>query len=89
MINNQDSDSLLFMVVNGRNRLDFIDKKAVGNATVNVFAEGHINLSIEELGKRIRDAINQISEDMFLNWYKLKGESKIGDCIMNDEIIPM
>jgi len=63
MINNQDSESLLFIIANGRNRLKYIDNKALGNSTINLFAEGNINLSIEDLGKRIRDAINQFSED--------------------------
>lgn len=63
MINNQDTDSLLFFIINARSRLPFIDKKALGTATVNLFAEGNINLSIEDLGKRIRDSINTLDED--------------------------
>jgi len=63
MINNKDTDSLLFMIINARNRLQFIDKSALGTASVNIFAEGNINLSIEELGKRIRNSINQLDDD--------------------------
>lgn len=63
MINNQDTDSLLFFIINARNRLNFIDKSSLGTSCVNLFAEGNINLSIEELGRRIRNSINQLDED--------------------------
>jgi len=89
MINNQDKDSLLCLIINARNRLNFINKSSLGTATVNIFAEGNINLSIEELGRRIRNPINQLDEDYFLMWYKLYEENKLNDCVLNGEIIPL
>jgi len=89
MINNKDTDSLLFMIINARNRLQFIDKSALGTASVNIFAEGNINLSIEELGKRIRNSINQLDDEYFLMWYKLFEHGKINDCVLNGDIIPI
>jgi len=77
------------MIINARNRLKFIDKSALGTASVNIFAEGNINLSIEELGKRIRNSINQLDDEYFLMWCKLYENGLINDCVLNGDIISL
>jgi len=89
MINNQDKDSLLMLVLNARNRFEFIDKHSMGTSTSFTFVEGHVNCSIEELGQKIRSAINQFTEDQFLMQNKLIEEKRVFTYKFNDEIIPI
>jgi len=65
MKENNDKVSVFNLAMNAKNRLSILKDKDVGNSVCNIFAEGSIEDSIEDLGKSIRASINQFDEDYF------------------------
>jgi hypothetical protein len=63
MVNNDDKESLLNIVLNAKNRVDFINDSYIGNSFTAVFAEGSQNHSLQELGQSVRKAINSFNQD--------------------------
>jgi len=63
MINSGDKESLFNIVLNAKNRVDFMNDKYIGNSFTAVFAEGKQGDTLEELGQSVRKAINSFNQD--------------------------
>lgn len=63
MINSGDKESLFNIVLNAKNRVDFMDDKYIGNSFTAVFAEGKQSDTLEQLGQSVRKAINSFNQD--------------------------
>jgi len=63
MINNNDQQSLFNIIINAKNRVEFMKDRYIGNSFSMVFAEGIQNNTLEELGKSIRNSILSFDQD--------------------------